>query len=147
MNRYLKFGIPVAAILATCVWLGVSSTKQSAEYFKEIPELKNLNAQARARNLLVNGYVKEGSIISAGQTTTFTMVEHEGQKDVGQSLKVVYKGNDLPDTFKDHAQVLAGGQLGDDGVFRANKLQAKCASKYEAAPPKLSASTSPANKI
>lgn len=151
MNRYLKFGIPVAAILATCVWLGFSSTKQTAEYFKEIPELKALDSQARARHLLVNGYVKQGSIISVGQTTTFTMVEHEGQKDVGQSLKVVYSGNDLPDTFKDHAQVLAGGQLGDDGVFRANKLQAKCASKYEAAPPKLKENAStpaaPTNKI
>ena len=84
----------------------------------------------------------------AGQTTTaFLMVEHEGQKDVGEQLKVVYTGNDLPDTFKDHAEALAGGQMGSDGVFRANKLQAKCASKYEAAPPKLNTTAPTQGKI
>ncbi len=29
---------------------------------------------------------------------------------------------------------LVDGKLGNDGVFRASKLQAKCASKYEAKP-------------
>lgn len=140
MNRYLKFGIPVAAILATCVWLGVSSTKQTAEYFVKIPELKNMGAKARSRRLQVDGHVKQGSIVSQGQTTAFVLVEREGS-DPGEQLKVVYTGNDLPDTFKDHAEAVAGGVMGEDGVFHANKLQAKCASKYEAAPPKLSAST------
>ena len=147
MNRYLKFGIPVAAILATCAWLGFSSTKKTAEYFVEIPELKHMDEQARTRRLNVNGYVKPGSIVTRGQTTTFTMVEHEGAEGSEQQLKVFYVGNELPDTFKDHAQALAGGQMGADGVFRANKLQAKCASKYEAAPPKLNASNQAANKI
>ena len=50
-------------------------------------------------------------------------------------LKVAYTGTDpLPDTFKDGAQALADGKLGKDGVFRATKIQAKCASKYEAKP-------------
>ena len=148
MNRFLKFGIPVAAILATCVWLGISSTRKTAEYFIEIPELKHMDAQTQSRHLLVNGYVKPGTIVTQGQTTTFTMVRHEGAEDLADQLKVVYKGNDLPDTFKDHAQALAGGQMGPDGIFHANKIQAKCASKYEAAPPKLNASAAaPENKI
>jgi cytochrome c-type biogenesis protein CcmE len=50
-------------------------------------------------------------------------------------LSVVYVGSDpLPDTFRDNATALADGRLGSDGVFRANKIQAKCASKYEAKP-------------
>jgi cytochrome c-type biogenesis protein CcmE len=49
---------------------------------------------------------------------------------------VAYNGNDpLPDTFKAGAQALADGQLGPNGIFEANKIQAKCASKYEAKPP------------
>ena len=60
---------------------------------------------------------------------------------MGEQLKVVYTGDDpLPDTFKDHAQALADGKLGADGVFHANQIQAKCASKYEAAPPPANAS-------
>ena len=47
----------------------------------------------------------------------------------------LYTGIDpLPDTFKDNAQALADGKLGPDGVFHASKVQAKCASKYEAKP-------------
>jgi len=50
-------------------------------------------------------------------------------------LKVAYSGIDpLPDTFKDGAQALADGKLGQDGTFVAGKIQAKCASKYEAKP-------------
>lgn len=136
MNRYLKFGVPVAAILATVVWLGVSSTKKTAQYFLTIPELRKLNAQAQRRPLQVDGHVKEGSIISKGQTTTFVLVEKEGA-ETGQQLKVVYTGNDMPDTFKEHAEATAVGEMGEDGVFHASNLTAKCASKYEAAPPKL----------
>jgi cytochrome c-type biogenesis protein CcmE len=50
-------------------------------------------------------------------------------------MKVVYSGIEpVPDTFKDGAQALADGKLGADGVFHAAKIQAKCASKYEAKP-------------
>ena len=55
-----------------------------------------------------------------------------------EQLKVAYTGTDpLPDTFKDGAQALADGKLDQDGVFRAAKIQAKCASKYEAKPGQL----------
>ncbi len=136
MNRYFKFGLPIAAILGTLGWLAFSSTKETAGYFKTIPEVKQMGDQARVKHLRVNGYVKEGSITHEGSATTFLLVENEGTKDVGDSMKVVYNGDDpLPDTFKEHAQALADGKLGADGVFHANQIQAKCASKYEAAPP------------
>ena len=49
----------------------------------------------------------------------------------GETLHVVYKGSEPPpDTFKDNAQALAMGVYKHDGVFYANELQAKCASKY-----------------
>ena len=60
---------------------------------------------------------KEDSIVSAGRTAT----------DAGEQLKIVYTGADLPATFRGHAQALAGGQLGADGVFWAKKLLAKSA--------------------
>ncbi|HEY6972597.1 MAG TPA: cytochrome c maturation protein CcmE, partial [Candidatus Angelobacter sp.] len=53
----------------------------------------------------------------------------------GKSLPVSYIGTDpLPDTFKDKAQALVEGRPGPDGRFVAEHVQAKCASKYEAAP-------------
>jgi cytochrome c-type biogenesis protein CcmE len=48
---------------------------------------------------------------------------------------VDYKGSEPPpDTFKDNSQALAMGTFGRDGVFHANTLQAKCASKYAPQP-------------
>jgi cytochrome c-type biogenesis protein CcmE len=53
----------------------------------------------------------------------------------GKSLPVSYVGNDpLPDTFVDKAQALVEGRPAADGRFIAEVVQAKCASKYEAAP-------------
>jgi cytochrome c-type biogenesis protein CcmE len=136
MNRYLKFGIPVAAILGTLTWLAFSSTKETAGYFKTIPEVKQMGDQAHVKHLRVNGYVKEGSIVHEGSKTVFLLVENPGDGNVGDNLKVVYSGDDpLPDTFKDRAQALADGKLGADGVFHANQIQAKCASKYEGTAP------------
>ena len=61
------------------------------------------------------------------------LVQNQGAAH--KELKVVYSGIDpLPDTFKGGAQALADGKLGPDGVFQASKIQAKCASKYEAKP-------------
>jgi len=53
----------------------------------------------------------------------------------GKSLPVSYIGSDpLPDTFIDKAQALVEGRPATDGRFVAEHVQAKCASKYEAAP-------------
>jgi cytochrome c-type biogenesis protein CcmE len=50
-------------------------------------------------------------------------------------MPVSYVGADpLPDTFKDGAQCLVEGHAMPDGRFVAETVQAKCASKYEAAP-------------
>jgi len=60
---------------------------------------------------------------------------------------VAYTGSEpLPDTFRDGAQALADGKMGRDGVFHASKIQAKCASKYEAKPGQLRRVPAPINK-
>jgi cytochrome c-type biogenesis protein CcmE len=61
---------------------------------------------------------------------------HSPKAATGRLLKVVYKGSEPPpDTFKNDSQALADGTFGKDGVFHANTLQAKCASKYAPAQP------------
>ena len=53
----------------------------------------------------------------------------------GKSLPVSYVGSDpLPDTFVDKSQALIEGKPTPEGRFVADHVQAKCASKYEAAP-------------
>jgi cytochrome c-type biogenesis protein CcmE len=77
----------------------------------------------------VGGDVESGSIQRVGGKVQFVLVQDKTK------LTVAYTGTDpLPDTFRDGAQALADGRLDPDGVFRAARIQAKCASKYEAKP-------------
>jgi cytochrome c-type biogenesis protein CcmE len=129
MNTYAKFGALVVVIIGVLVWLAMGGISDSKTYYKTIAELGQMGDQAKGKRLRVGGDVQAGSIIRNGAEVSFVL--HQEAK----TLKVVYNGIDpLPDTFKDGAQALADGKLGPDGVFQANKIQAKCASKYEAKP-------------
>ena len=88
-----------------------------------------MGTRAHDNRIRVGGDVETGSIQRLGKDVLFTLTQDNIK------LKVVYSGSDpLPDTFRDGSQALADGKLGADGVFHANKIQAKCASKYEAKP-------------
>ncbi len=129
MNKYVKFGIPVVAIVGALTWLAFSGISETKSYYKTISELNQMGERAKEQRIRVGGDVSEGSIQRDGRNVSFSM------KQDAMMLKVVYSGIDpLPDTFRDGAQALAEGKLGNDGVFHATKIQAKCASKYEAKP-------------
>ena len=129
MNTYVKFSALVVVIIGVLVWLAMGGISETKTYYKTIAELGQMGDQAKGKRLRVGGDVEQGSIVRNGAEVTFVM--HQESK----RLKVVYNGIDpLPDTFKDGAQALADGKLGPDGVFQATKIQAKCASKYEAKP-------------
>jgi len=49
--------------------------------------------------------------------------------DTAKTLPVVYKGP-LPDLFREGKGVVAQGQLGSDGIFRANEVLAKHDENY-----------------
>ena len=130
MNTYLKFGILTVLIVGSLVWLAVGGISDTKTYYKTIPELQRMGAAAHGQRLRVGGDVQPGSIVKNGAQVSFVL--HQA----ATTLNVVYAGTEpLPDTFKDNAQALADGRLGPDGVFEAQKIQAKCASKYEAKPP------------
>jgi cytochrome c-type biogenesis protein CcmE len=136
MNTYWKFGAIVVVIIGVLAWLAKDGVSESKSYYKEIKEVKTMGDRAQGERLRVNGYVEQGSIVRDGAKVSFVMHQTPGvlQQDPVR-LAVVYSGIDpLPDTFKDNAQALADGKLGQDGVFHASKVQAKCASKYEAKP-------------
>jgi len=136
MNPYWKFGAIVVVIIGVLAWLALGGVTESKTYYKEIKEVNAMGSRAQGAKLRVNGYVEQGSIVRSGSQVSFILHQTPGllEKDPVR-LAVVYAGIDpLPDTFKDNAQALADGRLGQDGVFRASKVQAKCASKYEAKP-------------
>ena len=129
MKTYWKFAGLVAVIVGALAWLAAGGISETKTYYKTIAELGQMGGNALGKRLRVAGDVEPGSIVRKGRQVEFVL--HQEQ----QKLKVVYSGTEpLPDTFRDGAQALADGKMGRDGVFQASKIQAKCASKYEAKP-------------
>jgi cytochrome c-type biogenesis protein CcmE len=129
MRTYGKFGALIVVIVGTLIWLAIGGINETKTYYKTIAELNQMGNSALGKRLRVAGDVEPGSIVQNGREIAFVLAQDNLR------LKVVYDGVDpLPDTFRDRAQALADGKMGEDGIFRATKIQAKCASKYEAKP-------------
>lgn len=129
MRKNAKFGIASAIILVAVFWLGWVGVTESKTYYHTIAELETLSGADARNRIRVGGDIRAGSIERFRGRVDF-VIEQEGK-----SLRVSYVGRDpLPDTFVDGAQALVEGKHMPDGRFVAEKVQAKCASKYEAAP-------------
>ena len=129
MKNRAKFGVGIAVIivsLAFLAWLGYGESKT---YYHTIAEDQTLQGSARSHRMRLAGTVEPGSIRHTSGRVEFVLEEQ------GKTLPVSYIGTDpLPDTFVDKSQALVEGHPGSDGRFVAEHVQAKCASKYEAAP-------------
>ena len=122
-----KFGIGIGIILAVVAWEGISGFQENKTYYVTVVELTG--AQASRRHIRVGGVVAKGTIERHGGQTSFRLAQD------AKSIPVTYVGSDtLPDTFKDGAQAIVDGDYQANGNFRAERVQAKCASKYQATP-------------
>src|SRR5579862_3022375 len=129
MQKYGKFAILMAVIIGSLLWLATSSVSGAKTYYVTIPELRKMGSQAETKRVRVGGDVQANSIQRGAGVVRFNLVQDT------LILPVVYEGRDpLPDTFRDGAQALAGGRLDSAGVFHAQEVQAKCASKYAPKP-------------
>jgi cytochrome c-type biogenesis protein CcmE len=137
-QKNVQVGIATAIILGTIAWLAFSGYGANKSYYVTIAELGKMGDKAYHSNLRVEGFVKPGSIEQNGTHVTFVLNEFESHSPKaanGRLITVNYKGTEPPpDTFKDDAMALAEGTYGRDGIFHANTLQAKCASKYAPQP-------------
>lgn len=151
----LKFILGGLLILAAVVYLIVSSTQASAEYFMTVDELKAEGVDVAGKSLRVSGAVIGDTIQYDPQTLTLTFevahvtgdnneieaqgglaeVLHRAVTDPGRDrLKVVYNGV-KPDLLQNEAQAIMTGTVGPDGTFQAEELLLKCPTRYEEAVP------------
>jgi cytochrome c-type biogenesis protein CcmE len=150
-----KFVLGGALILAAVVYLIVSSTKASAEYFMTIDELRAKGTSVTGQNLRVSGAVDGQTIQYDPKTLNLTFqvaqvpgdnatveaqgglaaVLHQAVIDPTRArLTVVYHGP-MPDLLRNEAQAIMTGHLGPDGTFYADELLLKCPTKYQQAVP------------
>jgi cytochrome c-type biogenesis protein CcmE len=123
----LKFVLGGFVIVASLVWLGFVGYEESKAYYITVEEFSAMQGQLQGKTVKVAGDVVAGSIDRAGTPMEFII------SNQGKSLRVRYIGKDMvPDTFMDGSKAVVEGTLAQDGVFQARRIEAKCASKYEA---------------
>ena len=121
------FSLIVGVLSVILFWIGWVSFNPSDEKamarFVSVESLVNNKISSRIK---LGGIVKNGSIeISKSNQLECFFVLKEGSAE----LAVNYSKT-RPDLFKDGAEVIVTGEY-RDGIFVADELQTKCASRYE----------------
>ncbi|MEY4577223.1 MAG: hypothetical protein RL701_1926 [Pseudomonadota bacterium] len=106
-----------------------SEASDALVYSKLVNEVLTKPEDFKGRELRVEGELKQGSIAFREQPCEYRFVL--GKE--GKEMPVRFPQCIVPDTFKDGVglQVSVQGKLTNDGYFLANKVIAKCPSKYE----------------
>jgi len=120
-----KFLIGGIILVAAISYLGVVGFQDAATYYYPVDELYAQGDTVRGQTVKAAGQVAPGSVeqIPATNTMKFTLTE------AGADLPVVYRGA-VPDAFKVGNDVVVEGKLDAEGVFQAETIMVKCASKY-----------------
>ena len=132
--RNLKFVCAILVLLATVVWLGMSGYQEGKAYYLTVAEVNAMGEEALSRRIMLMGHLVPGSIEHSDGRLRFSLSFDEAV------ISVVYEGSaPVPDTFREgqEIQALVEGRMNDSGHFVGQRIQAKCASKYEADPTTL----------
>lgn len=153
-----KFIFGGLLIVAAIIYLIISSTQASAQYFLTVEELMAKGDSVAGRELRISGAVIGDSIQYDAKTLTLNFevahvpgdnkeieaqgglaeVLHAAVEDQNRTkLQVEYIGV-KPDLLRNEAQAIMTGHMGENGVFQAEELLLKCPTKYEEAVPEQS---------
>ena len=127
MVARIKFIVGGIIILAALVWLGFVGFEESKAYYITVEEYQTMQESLQGKTVRLAGDVVPGSIDRSRPQMEFVIGSGESR------IRVRYIGNDIiPDTFTDESKALVEGNIAEDGIFQAHRIEAKCASKYEA---------------
>ena len=118
----------MAAIALGVAALGIATALVLGAFQKNLvffftPSQVAANEAPQGRTFRIGGMVVVGSLKRDGVDVSFAVT------DTAKTIPVVYRGA-LPDLFREGKGVVAQGQLGDDGVFRAREVLAKHDENY-----------------
>lgn len=124
-SQRLKFVILIVVVAAiTFGWIVVGTGDEEVPYVS-ISELRDKEGTWKQKRFRLGGLVEIGSIAYSPDRLSVDFIMSQGE----EQLKVHYTGL-TPDMFKDEAEVIIEGEY-TDGVFLADNLITKCASRYE----------------
>ena len=126
-RKNMRVLLGAVIVVAAMAYFGVAGFQEGKAYYKTIEELNAMGENAYGKRIKVAGLVTDGTVHRNGKNLYFRLQ----QNDLG--LPCVYTGSSpVPDTFKDGVEAVCEGKYRADGTFEAYKIQAKCASKYQA---------------
>ena len=120
-KRLAAIGTGVAALAVAAALVLMAFEKNLVFFFT--PSQVAANEAPQGRSFRIGGMVLAGSVKRSGVEVEFVVT------DTAKSIPVVYRGA-LPDLFREGKGVVAQGQLGADGVFRAREVLAKHDENY-----------------
>ncbi len=126
-KKKVKFIIGGIIIAVAIIYLVYSGIQKTGLYYLTVSEIKNEGSIAYGQSTRVNGNVLDGSIQWDSQEGTLRFIISDGEND----LPIIYRGV-APDTFRGGAEVVVEGIYTPENIFEADKIMAKCPSKYEA---------------
>ncbi|KKM23361.1 hypothetical protein LCGC14_1615950 [marine sediment metagenome] len=126
-KKKVKFIIGGIIIAVAIIYLVYSGIQKTGLYYLTVSEIKNEGSIAYGQSTRVNGNVLDGSIQWDSQEGTLRFIISDGEND----LPIIYRGV-VPDTFRGGAEVVVEGIYTPENIFEADKIMAKCPSKYEA---------------
>jgi len=122
-----KIKIFVLVLLLFFSFLIYKAVESSLVYYLTVTEALEEKSQSQLKRLRVSGIVEKGSIMkNLDGSIAFNIT------DFNKTIHVEYKG-EIPDIFKDEIEAVVEGKLVNKTFF-ANKLFAKCPTKYEDEP-------------
>jgi len=110
------------AALGVAAALVLSAFEQNLVFFFTPSQIAAQEAP-QGKTFRIGGMVETGSVQRDGVEVRFLVT------DTAKAVPVVYRGA-LPDLFREGKGVVAQGQLGADGVFRAREVLAKHDENY-----------------
>ncbi len=118
----------MTAIAVGVAALGIAAALVLSAFQKNLvffftPSQVAANEAPQGRTFRIGGMVVRGSLKREGVNVEFTVT------DTAKSMRVTYRGQ-LPDLFREGKGVVAQGQLGADGMFRASEVLAKHDENY-----------------
>ena len=123
----MKLIVGGLVLLGAFGYLAASGVKSGLVYYLDVDQFVDAGAHPGERTRL-HGTVGEGATaLGAELTARFELV------GATRRVPVEYRGV-IPEMFAEGRQVVAEGAMDERGVFRADMLMTKCASKYEAPP-------------
>ena len=125
---HIRTKLSIAGVVLACAvgYLAFAGIKKGWVYYLDVDAFVQ-DAAYQHERVRLHGKVAEDKF----ETNPGLLTARFGLLGGAERLTVSYQGA-VPPTFKTGVEVVVEGKLDDAGVFRADVLMTKCASKYQA---------------